>query len=61
MSQRADPVRLLMHRVLAATSQALHVPWVWAGLLFTGIVVQFSHHPWEFLDTPYLLYLAKDS
>ena len=59
MSQRADPVRLLMHRVLAATSQALHVPWVWAGLLFAGIVVQFSYHPWEFLDTPYLLYLAK--
>ena len=59
MSQRADPVRLLMHRVLAATSQALHVPWIWAGLLFAGIVVQFSYHPWEFLDTPYLLYLAK--
>ena len=39
--------------------QALLVPWLWAGLLFAGMVVQFSYHPWVFVDTPSELYLAK--
>ena len=39
--------------------QALLVPWLWAGLLFAGMVVQFSYHPWVFVDTPSELYLVK--
>ena len=59
MNQRANPVRLLMNRLLRPTSPALRTPWVWAGLLFAGMVVQFSYHPWVWIDTPYELYLAK--
>ena len=59
MNQRADSVRLLMARLPRPTVSALRTPWVWAGLLFGGMVVQFSYHPWEFVDTPYELYLAK--
>ena len=59
MNHRANPGRLLMHRLGRPTFPALRTPWVWAGLLFAGMVMQFSYHRWEFLDTPYLLYLAK--
>ena len=59
MDQRANPVRRLMHRLPLPTPPALRTPWVWAGLLFAGMVVQFSYHSWTFGDTPYLLYLAK--
>ena len=48
-----------MHRVLATTFQALLVPWLWAALLFAGMVVQFSYHSWTFGGTPLELYLAK--
>ena len=49
----------LMNRILRPTSPALCITWVWAGLLFVGVVVQFSYRVWEFLDTPYEIYLAK--
>ena len=49
----------LLHRLPRPTVSALHTPWVWAGLLFAGMVVQFYYHPWVFVDTPYELYLAK--
>ena len=49
----------LMNRLPRPTFSALRTPWVWAGLLFAGMVVQFSFHPWVFVDTPYELYLAK--
>ena len=48
-----------MHWLLRPTFPALRTTWIWAGLLFVGIVVQFSYHVWEFLDTPYEFYLAK--
>ena len=59
MDQRANPIRLLMHRLPRPTSQAVRTAWIWAGLLFAGMVLQFSYHSWTFGDTPYLLYLAK--
>ena len=59
MNQRAHPVRPLIHWLLRPTIPALRITWVWAGLLFAGIVVQFSYHVWEFLDTPYEFYVAK--
>ena len=54
-----DRMPTLLNRVLRPMSAALCITWIWAGLLFAGIVVQFSYHVWEFLDTPYELYLAK--
>ena len=59
MNQRADPVRHLLNRLLRPPSPTQCITWIWAGLLFAGIVVQFSYRVWEFLDTPYELYLAK--
>ena len=49
----------LFLRLPRPTVPALRTPWLWAGLLFVGMVVQFSYHPWAFVDTPYQLYLAK--
>ena len=49
----------LLHRLPGPTFSVLRTPWVWAALLFAGMVVQFSYHPWVFVDTPYELYLAK--
>ena len=48
-----------MNRFPRPTSPALCMTWAWAGLLFSGMVAQFSYHPWEFVDAPYELYLAK--
>ena len=48
-----------MTRVLRPMSPALCTTWIWVGLLFAGMVVQFSYHPWGFVDTPYELFLAK--
>ena len=49
----------LMNRLPRPTSPALCMTWAWAGLLFGGMVAQFTYHPWAFVDAPYELYLAK--
>ena len=59
MDQRVNAIRLLVRRIPRPVPPALRTPWIWAGLLFAGIVVQFSYHPWPFGDTPSELYLAK--
>ena len=59
MDKRINPVRLLMRRLPWPAPPILQTPWIWAGLLFTGMVVQFSHHSWAYGDTPSLLYSAK--
>ena len=49
----------LTNRRPRPTFPAPRVPWLWAGLLFAGMVVQFTYHPWNFVDTPNYLYEAK--
>ena len=49
----------LTNRFPRPTFSVLRTPWVWAGLLFIGMVAQFSYQPWAFVDAPYELYLAK--
>ena len=59
MDQRANPVGLLMRRLPRTALTILKTPWIWAGLLFAGVAVQFSYHPWAVGNTTDLLSLAN--
>ena len=59
MDKRVNPVRFLMRRLPRMALTILKAPWIWAGLLFAGVAVQFSYHPWAFDNTTDLLSLAN--
>ena len=59
MDKRVNPVRFLMRRLPRTALTILKAPWIWAGLLFAGVAVQFSYHPWGFDNTTDLLSLAN--